>query len=691
MGVALAYAGLCFLADLVSGARMPYWFGWAPSETAEAFAGWLIYWMPIYAVSLLALAVSLMVGAIRRFAWGLRLFSILTATLAVRMYAAVATGGLTWEPWFVVDVSLLTMVVVFTRIGSRRLTMPVFAAVASIGCCALLLNWAADSVIGGRGDPGTSAMLTNRLVFLALVSSGCYALISGRHATERSFRPGWRFSLAMPFFVLIAAAVALSVLKRPLPAHEDAERVAPNLVIVTADALRADYCSAYGGPALTPSLERLAVDGVKFERFYSLAPWTLPSLYGLFSSKYPPGLTPAAAGEQISLWKKEASTYALVEEYWAGSGEPLSTELKGNGYETAAVVGNPLIRPDDWLLSDVDECHLAEFTSYETRGPFRALPALQRAVAYWWPDTFKRRRVDMTRVATQFAEAYIQYARHRPFMLWVHYFDPHAPYDPPSRFRTIDGAWPQFPLTEYSAMNFWDKSAWIKDMPESDRDYVKSLYRGEIEYMDEGLGRILDAIDRNDLAEDTVVLFSSDHGEEFWDHGEWEHGHSLYEDQIRVPLVVRGPKISAREIDVPVSAVDVLPTLRTWLGLPESPDARGVSIADALSRGDALPVSPVFSQSTSFFTEPLQTVIDGELKAVHGTHSGQWRLYDLGADPAERLDISKDSAGQLRHLQGLVDAWSKSFPVTFDELDIDPGTDRVDEFDEMLRSIGYVN
>jgi len=691
VAVSFAYAGLCWLSDLAVGARGAYWLGWTPLELGEAIGGWLIYFVPIYLASVIAFALTLCFGRLRQFVWSLRVLSIVTVALVVRIIVATGIGVAAWDPWFVFDALLLTGVIAFVRVGSARLVVPLFTALVSVTVSALILNWGADLTIGGRGDPVVLAALTNRFVLIVILLGSFHVLIKGRRATTRSYRYLRRVLVTLPFLALAAGAVVVVTLKQPLPAGASTDSTAPNLVIVTSDALRADYCSVYGGVASTPSLERLAGEGAKFDRHYSLAPWTLPSMYGMFSSKYPPGFTPAAAGDEIALWKKEASTYALIEEYWTGRGISLAAELKAKGYHTAAIVGNPLLRPDDLLLRDMDELRVAAFTNDGIRGPWRALPGLQWVMSSWWPVGFERRPIDMTRAATQFAEAYLRYVGERPFMLWVHYFDPHAPYDPPKRFRPIEGRWAQYPPGEYHTMAFFDQMTWIGEVPETDRAYVKSLYRGEIEYMDEGVGRILDALDVNELGDNTYVVFSADHGEEFWDHEKWEHGHTLFEDQIKVPLIARGPDILPGTIDSPVSGVDVLPSIRDWLGLSALTGAHGESFAGALALGGLTSTRPVFSHSTSFFTEPLQTVIEGDYKAIHGTHSGEWFLFNLAEDPGEHSDISDGSGDVLSRLQGFVSEWSETFPVTFDQLEIDPEVNRVDEFDEMLRSMGYVN
>lgn len=691
LAVAFAYAGLCFLADMASGARVPFWLGWTALELAEAFAGWLIYLAPIYGTSIIAFVVTLCVRPLRRFTWWVRLLSVLVAALGIRAGAAAAIGGAAWGPWFVFDVLLLTSVVALARLGSRSLFIPVLTALVSVVGSALILNWSADLAIGGRGDPVMVAALTNRGVLFALLFGSCYALLVGRWKPERTQRILRPLLAIVPFLILVACALGVTVLKRPLSADAEIEGPAPNLVIVTADALRADYCSVYGGAASTPSLERLADAGAKFERFYSLAPWTSPALYGFFSSRYPPGLTPAAVGKESARWIRESSTYALIEDYWIGTGERLSAELRARGYRIAAAVGNPVLQADDWLLKDTEELRIAEFSFTEIRGPFRAIPVVQYAASRCWPDSFARKPVDMTRSVTQFAEAYIRYAREQPFMLWLHYFDPHTPYDPPSEYRELDGRWPYFPPDSYRKMALWDMVNWIKDMPETDRGYVRSLYQGEIEYMDAGVGRILDAIETNGISRNTYVIFSADHGEELWDHEGIEHGHSLFEDQIRVPFIVRGPGIKRATVHSPVSAIDALPTIRDWMSLPGSPGAYGVSLAQALSGDGDFPERPVFVQSTSLFTQPLQTVIDGKFKAIHGTHSGLWSLFDLDADRAERSDLAGGDSDALSRLKRLMDDWSKSFPVTFDKLEIEADDDRVYVFEELLESMGYLN
>lgn len=456
----------------------------------------------------------------------------------------------------------------------------------------------------------------------------------------------------------------------------------PNVVFIVSDSLRADYLSTYGGQVATPHLDRLAARGTLFEQSYSLAPWTLPSMTAMFSSQYPPGLTPDAdAGTwQAQLYEYSAKTHD----------ESLAERLRAAGYATGAFTSNAFLPSVPGMLDGFDDHASSHPILLLRQSTFALLPFLQDAFAGLFPALDPIRPHDTTLDMTRYTEAFLTRNRNKPFYLWVHYIDPHAPYAPPERYGNADGPWPFF--YPYKGGDAWGIPVlgdpdW-KIQPEH-RAFVQSLYEGEIRYIDEAVGDVLDLLDGLGLRENTIVCFTSDHGEELWDHGRWGHGQSLNDELVRVPLILAGPGMEPARRDAPVSAIDLMPTLADLLNMPPSPGWRGKSLAPFLRDGSRAPDRPVFAQGTSDKARPnpYQMVRHGEYKLIREAGSGTLTLYNLKADPDEQRNLVEKNPDVARDLETRLLEWLSSFDSTFAA---EAAPQERGELYENLRGMGYL-
>jgi choline-sulfatase len=338
---------------------------------------------------------------------------------------------------------------------------------------------------------------------------------------------------------------------------------ARNLLIITVDTLRADRVGAYGYTrARTPAIDALARRGVRFERAYAPAPITLPSHASLMSGRYPAG-----HGARHNGMRVDADTPTLAR------------TLSAQGFATGAFVAAfPLDRRFGLNQG---------FAAYGDRMP---------------PGT--RGRLASERPGREVAEEAIAWlARHRAgrFFLWVHFFEPHAPYGDPASGRS-----------------------------------ARDRYDEEIAEADRQAGRVLDALGPDAAA--TVVVFASDHGEAFGEHGEVTHSLFVYDTTLRVPLVIAGPSVPHGHVAAdPVGLIDVAPTVAALLGLPRF-DADGIDLTPHL-RGEPLPVRGLYAESFA----PL---LDFGWSALRAWRSEGWKviaapapeLYRVAEDPAEQHD-----------------------------------------------------
>jgi arylsulfatase A-like enzyme/Flp pilus assembly protein TadD len=393
------------------------------------------------------------------------------------------------------------------------------------------------------------------------------------------------------------------------PPAADAPR--PSVLLVTLDTVRADHLAAYGRKqAATPRLDALAARGVRFETAIAVAPLTAPSHASVLT-----GLLPPRHGVRDNGAFVLPSNLPVVAERFAHA-----------GYATGAFVsGFPLDRRFGFARG---------FTVYDDRLPRgddrRRAPYVER-------------RADRT---TDAALRFLGESGARPFFAWVHYFDAHAPYEPPAPFAERFAAAP---------------------------------YDGEIAFVDEQLGRLLDAVANRPC----YVVVTADHGESLGEHGEDTHGLFVYDATLRVPLVVAGPGLGPRVSDVLARSYDVAPTLLDLAAIEALSPIDGRSLRPALE-GRAMSDEPAYSESLfaqlNLGWAPLFAWRTRDHKLVAAPRS---ELYDVAADPGETQDRADGDAPRVEALRRALDAALASVaPAPAPSADADSR--------ERLRALGYV-
>lgn len=390
----------------------------------------------------------------------------------------------------------------------------------------------------------------------------------------------------LKFLAPVAAALLLSL--AGCSQRGSGEAPPESLLLVTLDTVRADHLGSYGyAAAETPWLDRLAREGVRFEQASSTVPLTLPSHASLLSGLLPPhhGLRNNGAG----VFPEGTST--------------LATLLSGAGYRTGAFVGAFVLDRrfglgrgfevyDDEIPRDP-----AAGVVLEAERPGRDV--VDRALAWLGQDQ-------------------------RPFFLWVHLYDAHAPYAPPSPWRERHPGRP---------------------------------YDGEISSVDEQVGRLLQELEKRGLAGRTAVAVVADHGEGLGEHGELTHGLLLYEPTLRVPFLLRSPDLPAGTVvRTPVSLVDLAPTLAGLVGKSLTPPAGrlldGRDLSPSLRKGEEPVPADVYAETrypSLFGWSPLSSLRRREIKYIAAPRP---ELYDLERDPGEATNLAANSADRLRGFAG---------------------------------------
>jgi len=384
-----------------------------------------------------------------------------------------------------------------------------------------------------------------------------------------------------------------------------------NVLVYLTDTLRADRLRVYSESTRveTPGLSAWAARAATFLGGHSQENWTKPSVTTLLSGLYP--------------WEHRATS---EDAQVPGSVELLSERLRGEGFHTGAFVANGFV--SDRFGFDQG---WGSFRNYVREGR----PNLARFVAADVVAWLDARPSD------------------RPFFLYVHTIDPHVPYMPPAEDLARYDAEPYDGVVDFGrdrGLLEKVKSGALR-LNDRDRARLTALYEGEISYHDRHFASVIEALERRGLDDDTIVVFTADHGEELFDHGSVGHGHSVYEELIRVPLIVRWPGVTdgALRIEDAVGLVDVMPTVLEALGMPIPEELSGRSMGTLLAgRSEGAPRATVTG-----FMDGWRTIVVGRYKLIQRTTS-RWMLYDLVDDPGEQRDLAAERPIAVRYLRGLL-------------------------------------
>ncbi len=444
-----------------------------------------------------------------------------------------------------------------------------------------------------------------------------------------------------------------------------------NVLLIVVDTLRADRLSPYGcATGRTPCLSRLAREGILFSRAIAPSSWTIPSMAALFTGYYPHRL-----GVQWDLLGGKSRIPAGV--------STITEDFAAAGYVTAGFVANYVLAPEQGYGRGFDSYYLAPYKDHSVTA-----------------ETLGRRALDWLR----------DRGDQRVFC-YMHYMDPHSPYDAPGP----DGLtrWGRRPFVPDQMPGWRDGNVWGltvgREQVEDEEDVreIGRFYEDEVAYLDRQLGRLLVRLEREGLLEDTVVLVTADHGEELHDHGFWSHGFTLYEEVVNVPLLLRVPGLRHRAgsvVHTPVSLVDIRPTLLALAGLPAGPAVRDGEnllgpgpqrLVFSRTLADAPARSSVFSGPWKYihFDRPLAVAeppvtAPGKWLMDHGP--AEEELFHLDADPAERENLAESLPDVRAQLKTALHQWlAEARPA-----EARHGGEDTPEADtdmaERLRALGYI-
>ncbi|MDE0887306.1 MAG: sulfatase [Myxococcota bacterium] len=499
----------------------------------------------------------------------------------------------------------------------------------------------------------------------------------------------WASATGLLLAVLLSSCSAQDTAEGDTPAKDKETRQGPPLILlISIDTLRADHLGLYGHHRFTsPVLDAFAAEGTIFEDASSSAPWTLPAHASMLTGLYPR--------------KHRVLTFdtALPPEI-----PTLASKMSGGGYQTAAVVNSA------WLTKDM----------YGITRDFDK---------YLFVDDTQERRAPNSWITDQAIE-WIREARDQPIFLFVHYYDVHSDYASLPQYERIfvtpytgdaDGTGWQLAkasfeddylalchenydpakcrigtLEKYLAV---DRTIQKITFDDDDLRHIEELYDAGIRQLDNELGRFFSILESEGRLEEALIVITSDHGEEFMDHGRMDHFLTMYQEVLRVPLILRGPGIPAgQRIATPVSLVDLSPTILSIAGLEEKNSSDGLDLSPLLLGREhpSFESRAIYGEASGGLTYekmmegvfPIyRSLRRGRHKIIHDSKTQKWLLYDLESDPGESRDLSEEKPEITRRLAAEMRERYRDFdPTPSPQNRVELEVEQL----ERLRALGYV-
>ena len=446
------------------------------------------------------------------------------------------------------------------------------------------------------------------------------------------------------------------------------DREKTSVLLISIDSLRPDHLGCYGyNKNTSPAIDGLASDGMIFLNAVSTTSWTLPAHVSLFTSLF-------NSGHRVNDNSDRIDEQRIM----------LAEIFKAHGYRTAGFVSGPFMHPAFAFDQGFDE--YAYCTGYAGTPPQTKKNPISGQV-----QEASHRDVSSPKVNSR-ALPWLEKNGKEPFFLFLHYFDVHYDYIPPPPYDDM------FVDPGYSGgidpSNFIHNEGINASLPPEDLAYLFGLYDGEIRFTDDHVGAVIEKLKSLGVFEKTLIIVTSDHGDEFFEHGEKGHFKTLFDESIKIPLVMHLPgKIPTGRQDASlVRIIDVMPTILDLCGLPQSEETMGASLLPLLQDGKkdlALQnLAELYVKGHGMVS--LQT---DDWKVVYNLETQQTALYRLLEDPDEQHPIlltpgepDYEKARKLFRLADSVTAIGKSLPTggKTERRELDPDTL------QKLKSLGYI-
>jgi arylsulfatase A-like enzyme len=429
-----------------------------------------------------------------------------------------------------------------------------------------------------------------------------------------------------------------------------------NVILITMDAVRPDHLGCYGYERNTsPNIDKLASEGVLFKNAISRAPWTIDSIASIFTSLY---------HHNVRITKDKENNVITINGI---TDTTLAEVLKEKNYSTASFVTAGLLDPSVGFDKGFDTYVWNNLTD-------RSASTLTDAVMGWIGENYKK-----------------------PFFLYLHYIDPHAPYESPAPYNTLfvndsfynesSGTIPKL-LEDINGVGGIPSFALLDNR--TDIAYYISQYDGEIAYVDKNIGLLIDKLESLNLTNKTLIIVTADHGESMGEHDMYfTHDILLYDTLLKVPLVMKYPnRMKPKIVDIQVRSIDIAPTIFDFLNIKINNTIDGVSLLPIIFEGANVSLE-AYSRVAHY--EPGASIRTNEWKFIYNTNSKIEELYDLKEDPGELNNIVDQKPEVAEKLKQKLLVWLAKGEIKFlgQTKEINP-KEISEELKEKLKSLGYL-
>jgi len=438
------------------------------------------------------------------------------------------------------------------------------------------------------------------------------------NAGRRSSSAGGRRAIAAAIPLIVIAFLAAWWLWLRQPPR-------PNIVLISLESVRADHLGCYGyRRATSPAIDSLAQQGVVFSNAFATTSWTLTAHASMFTGLYP------TAHQVVGPLDRLSDDYVTLAEV-----------LARNGYQCAGVISGPYLLKAHGLSQGFD--------IYDQSASGESQSASHKK------ENSREVEASLRRFVTSLRD------RKRPFFLFAYFWDPHYDYIPPAPYDRMFVTERMQPI---DVANYETSNTVNRSTPAAQLDYVISQYDGEIRWTDYNIGRFFQALKRNRLWDDTVVIVVSDHGEEFFEHGTKGHKNDLYVEATRIPLIIKHAHSRAVGHDARLtSQVDLFPTICELARVKDIPVQQGLSLLGPLPPRDR----PIDLELLTARYAPLpggrfqavgvrhwRSVVQDNYQLITVAEDQRDELYNLKADPDEHTNLhGRPDAPESAMLQAL--------------------------------------
>jgi len=378
-----------------------------------------------------------------------------------------------------------------------------------------------------------------------------------------------------------------------------------NVVLLTIDTLRRDVLGCYNGSNLTPFIDTLQKKSIKFTNAYSTGPYTQASFPAILTSTLY-----LEYGRQKGLSKKRTL---------------ISEVLQKEGITTAAFHSNPYLSGFFGWNRGWNKFYDSMEDEVDEKVPYIKAQEINEKVDKWLGSNYKKEK---------------------PLFLWTHYMDVHEPYVPNKKY--IDIVDPSLDISEDEMFSLFKNVLLKRDVSDSGKvELLKKLYLAHVREIDEAVKNFFEILEKNGILEDAVVILTTDHGEEFNEHGGLSHDGKFFQELIHIPMVIYDSSLSSgKKCDCLASTLDISPTIVSLFGLEPVEAFQGISILPLEKYKRKGIFGEAVDKHGSHETGQEKDVyyyLEGNLKIIYTETDDSWLLYDLEKDPKELNNIIKTS------------------------------------------------